>query len=73
MLIQLPQFMSDEELLSMEDQVEPSNDENPDATVGEEEDNLETLSSLQESLKKARWNVFMFLGIALLMFAFALF
>ena len=65
--------MSDEELLSMEDQVEPSNDENLDADVGEEEENLETLSSLQESLKKARWNVFMFLGIAFLMFAFALF
>ena len=38
-----------------------------------EEETLETLASLQEALKKSRWNVFMFLGIALLMFAFALF
>ncbi|MBL6732432.1 MAG: hypothetical protein ISP82_05750 [Candidatus Poseidoniaceae archaeon] len=37
------------------------------------EENLESLASLQEALKKSRWNVFMFLGIALLMFAFALF
>ena len=37
------------------------------------EENFETLASLQEALKKSRWNVFMFLGIALLMFAFALF
>ena len=38
-----------------------------------DEENFETLESLQEDLKKSRWNVFMFLGIALLMFAFALF
>ena len=38
-----------------------------------DEENFETLASLQEALKKSRWNVFMFLGIALLMFAFALF
>ena len=38
-----------------------------------EEETLETLASLQEALKKSRWNVFTFLGIALLMFAFALF
>ena len=37
------------------------------------EDNFDTLTSLQETLKKSRWNVFMFLGVALLMFAFALF
>ena len=43
-------------------------------TVDEvDEENFETLASLQEALKKSRWNVFMFLGIALLMFAFALF
>ena len=74
MLIQLARFMSDEELHSMEDQVVPSDDENHDAMTTEiEEGSVDTLSSLQVSLKKARWNVFMFLGIAFLMFAFALF
>ena len=74
MLIQLARFMSDEELHSVEDQVVPSDDENHDAMTTEtEEGSVDTLSSLQVSLKKARWNVFMFLGIAFLMFAFALF
>ena len=32
-----------------------------------------TIEERQEALKKARWNVFMYLGIAALLFAFALY
>ena len=39
----------------------------------EQEGYVEKLSSLQSKLKKSRWNVFMFLGLAFLMFGFALF
>ena len=49
--------------------------ESDESDVGEveENDSIQTLSSLKESLKKSRWNVFMFLGLAFLMFGFALF
>ena len=73
MLIQPAQSMSEDELRSAEDEVVANGDENSASTDDEGEDNLDTLSSLQESLKRARWNVFLFLGIAFLMFAFALF
>lgn len=73
MLIQPAQVMSEEELLSAEDKFATNADEDSVSNDDEGEDNLDTLSSLQDSLKKARWNVFLFLGIALLMFAFALF
>jgi len=68
-----PQFMSEgEDAVADEATEEGSIVETP--TVEEvDEENFETLASLQEALKKSRWNVFMFLGIALLMFAFALF
>lgn len=39
----------------------------------EKEGYVEKLSSLQSKLKRSRWNVFMFLGLAFLMFGFALF
>ena len=43
-----------------------------DADQDEEEETL-TLDQRQEELKKSRWNVFLWLGIAVLMFTFALF
>ena len=39
----------------------------------EKEGYVEKLSSLKSKLKRSRWNVFMFLGLAFLMFGFALF
>ena len=73
MLIQLPGIMSDAELDSTEADYEGSEAED---SVNEEDDEtpqVETLVTLRESLKKSRWNVFMFLGLAFLMFGFALF
>jgi len=68
-----PQFMSEgEDAVADEATEEGSIVETPTVEELDEED-FETLASLQEALKKSRWNVFMFLGIALLMFAFALF
>lgn len=64
--------MSEEEVPSKEEQIEPQTAANDEAEK-EIEETVETLSSLQASLKKSRWNVFMFLGLALLMFGFALF
>ena len=61
MLIHPAQFMSEEEVPSEEEQIEPqaaASDEADDDIEG----TVETLSSLQASLKKSRWNVFMFLG-----------
>ena len=63
--------MSEEEVPSEEEQIEPqaaASDEAED----EIEETVETLSSLQASLKKSRWNVFMFLGLAFLMFGICL-
>ena len=45
-------------------------------TVDEDQDEVlevMTLEQRQEALKQSRWNVFMWLGIAVLMFGFALF
>tara|TARA_B100000575_G_scaffold116433_2_gene92667 strand:- start:337 stop:1482 length:1146 start_codon:yes stop_codon:yes gene_type:complete len=72
-LIKLASAMPEPELPSeSEPKVEPeaplSNTE-----VEDEHEDIETLDSLQQSLKKSRWNVFMFLGLAFLMFGFALF
>ena len=66
------QFMSEEEVPSEEEQIEPQVAASDEAEQ-EVEETVETLSSLQASLKKSRWNVFMFLGLAFLMFGFALF
>ena len=64
--------MSEEEVPSEEEQIEPQVAASGEAEQ-EVEETVETLSSLQASLKKSRWNVFMFLGLAFLMFGFALF
>ena len=64
--------MSEQQALSEETQIEPHKDANNEAEEVIEE-TVETLPSLQASLKKSRWNVFMFLGLAFLMFGFALF
>ena len=45
-------------------------------TVDEDQDEAlesKTLEQRQEALKQSRWNVFLWLGIAVLMFGFALF
>lgn len=73
MLIIRPQFMSEGELAVADEAVEEGSIAETTSLEEVDEENFETLASLQESLKKSRWNVFMFLGIALLMFAFALF
>lgn len=72
MLTQPAQVMSEEEVPSEEEQIEPQLATDNEAEE-EIEETVETLSSLQASLKKSRWNVFMFLGLAFLMFGFALF
>ena len=72
MLILLPMAMSELEMPSEEAEIEAP-EMASDVPESIEEDSIETLSTLQASLKKSRWNVFMFLGIAFLMFAFALF
>ena len=64
--------MSEEEVPSEEEQIEPQVAASDEAEQ-EVKETVETLSSLQASLKKSRWNVFMFLGLAFLMFGFALF
>ncbi|MDG1556481.1 MAG: hypothetical protein P8Q98_01645, partial [Candidatus Poseidoniaceae archaeon] len=48
--------------------VEPTVDEDQDEVL-----EVMTLEQRQEALKQSRWNVFMWLGIAVLMFGFALF
>mgnify|MGYP005747371873 CR=1 FL=1 len=68
-----PQFMSEGELAVADEATEESSIVETPPNEEVEEETLETLASLQEALKKSRWNVFTFLGIALLMFAFALF
>ena len=68
-----PQFMSEGELAVADEATEESSIVETPPIEEVDEENFETLTSLQEALKKSRWNVFMFLGIALLMFAFALF
>ena len=73
MLIQLPGIMSDAELDSTEADYEGSEAEDSVNEEGDETPQVETLVNLRESLKKSRWNVFMFLGLAFLMFGFALF
>ena len=72
-LIIRPQFMSEGELAVADEATEEGSIAETTSIEEVDEESFETLASLQESLKKSRWNVFMFLGIALLMFAFALF
>ncbi len=49
-------------------------EEEAPADVSEEESETElTLEERQDALKRARWNVFLYLGIAALLFAFALY
>ena len=73
MLLIHPQFMSEGELAVADEATEESSIVETPPNEEVEEETLETLASLQEALKKSRWNVFTFLGVALLMFAFALF
>lgn len=63
--------MSEEETLD-EDEIIESDSVLKNQHEGEE-GYVEKLASLQSKLKKSRWNVFMFLGLAFLMFGFALF
>jgi hypothetical protein len=70
-LIHPAQFMSEEETLD-EDEIIESDSVLKNQHEGEE-GYVEKLASLQSKLKKSRWNVFMFLGLAFLMFGFALF
>lgn len=72
MLIHPAQVMSEEETLD-EDGIIDSDSMLNNQHGEEEEGYVEKLSSLQSKLKKSRWNVFMFLGLAFLMFGFALF
>ena len=71
-LIHLAQFMSEEETLN-DDEIIESDGVLKNQHEEDEEGYVEKLSSLQSKLKKSRWNVFMFLGLAFLMFGFALF
>lgn len=48
-------------------------DHSSDSSASLEEENHDTIELLQSRLKRSRWNVFTFLGVALIMFAFALF
>lgn len=73
MLILLPRSMSDQETQSGEANIEPPEIDKQGTDTTEETGSVESLGSLKESLKKSRWNVFMFLGLAFLMFGFALF
>ena len=68
-----PQFMSEGELAVADEATDEGSIVETPPIEEVDEENFETLTSLQQALKKSRWNVFMFLGIALLMFAFALF
>ena len=48
----------------------------PEVLVDEDRDDIleeMTLEQREEALKRSRWNVFMFLGIAVILFGFALF
>ena len=71
-LIHLAQFMSEEETID-DDGIIESDGAIKNQHEDEQEGYVEKLSSLQSKLKKSRWNVFMFLGLAFLMFGFALF
>jgi hypothetical protein len=62
----MERFMSEEQ--PTEVAVEPPVDEDQDEVL-----EVMTLEQRQEALKQSRWNVFMWLGIAVLMFGFALF
>ena len=73
MLIHLPSVMSDAELESPEEEYESPETADSVPEGSEVPPQIETLGTLRESLKKSRWNVFMFLGLAFLMFGFALF
>lgn len=73
MLIHLPRVMSAAELDSPEEEYESHETADSVPEESEVDPQVETLGTLRESLKKSRWNVFMFLGLAFLMFGFALF
>jgi len=61
----MERFMSEEQVESPA--VEPTVDEDQDEVL-----EVMTLEQRQEALKQSRWNVFMWLGFAVLMFGFAL-
>ncbi|MEC8264829.1 MAG: hypothetical protein VX011_04780, partial [Candidatus Thermoplasmatota archaeon] len=65
--------MDDVEHADASDEVEPVPTE---VLVDEDRDDIleeMTLEQREEALKRSRWNVFMFLGIAVILFGFALF
>ncbi|RZD42216.1 MAG: hypothetical protein CXT70_03130, partial [Methanobacteriota archaeon] len=55
-----------------DEQVEPSEDIVVDEDMDEQLEDM-SLEGRKEALTKARWNVFMYLGIAAILFGFALF
>ncbi len=59
----------EEDLVPVEDDL----DNQPQADDHEKDEPEESLPSLKADLKKSRWNVFLFLGVAFVMFGFALF
>ncbi len=61
----MERFMSEEQVEAPA--VEPTVDEDQDEVL-----EVMTLEQRQEALKQSRWNVFMWLGIAVIMFGFAL-
>ena len=73
MLIQLPESMPDQKLQSEDAENTVLEPNSSHAEEAEEYESVTNLNSLKESLKKSRWNVFLFLGLAFLMFGFALF
>lgn len=66
--------MSEESVLEsqLDENAEPPASDEEQSTESEEA-SLENIEVLQAKLKRSRWNVFTFLGLAFLMFAFALF
>jgi hypothetical protein len=61
--------MTETEEMESVEQEAPTNQ----GSVVEETEPVKTIEEHKEALKKSRWNVFMYLGIAALLFAFALF
>ena len=69
--------MSDEDMVVEEEEnLHPNEKEDSnesDLEIQDKEQDEPSLESLKAELKKSRWNVFLFLGVALIMFGFALF
>jgi len=65
--------MSDEEMVVEEDENHHPIDEGQAEFEDEVHEEEQSIESLKDELKKSRWNVFLFLGVAFVMFGFALF